>query len=140
MQFKESIKQVILIVAVAAVAALVTFFVHTKAPALHEVTVLNEDEVSLAEVRQWTGEVIWIDARTEADYTKGHVQGALLLNQENWADLLWQHREVIEAIEESPVVVYCDGTTCRRSSEIAERLRTELGLEQVYVLKGDWQE
>lgn len=140
MKFKAAIKQLLLITIVTLMAAVITFYVHPKSPALYEVATVGENEVRLVEVRQWTGKVIWIDARSEADYAKEHVQGALLLNQENWADLLWQHREVIEAIEESPVVVYCDGTTCRRSSEIAERLRTELGLERVYVLKGGWRE
>ncbi|MCF6313752.1 MAG: rhodanese-like domain-containing protein [Verrucomicrobiales bacterium] len=139
MKLKQAIKQLLWITALAVLAAGITFFVHKKAPALYEVSVVNENEVTWEEVHQWAGKVIWIDARSERDFAKSHVGGALLLNQENWADLLWQHRDVIESVEEADrLVVYCDGSNCRRSSEIAERLRTELALERVYVLKGEW--
>lgn len=138
MKLKQAIKQLLLITGVAVLAAGITFFVHRSAPALYKVSVVGENEITWDEVQQWKGKVIWIDARSEKDFAKAHVDGALLLNQENWANLLWQHREVIEAIEGDRAVVYCDGSNCRRSSEVAERLRTELGLERVYVLKGGW--
>ena len=122
------------------VAAIATFFLHSKAPNLYEVNALVENEITLREARQLEGGITWIDARTDKDFSQGHVEGALLLNQEYWADLMWKHREVIEGIEGTPVIVYCDGKRCRRSGEVAERLRTELGLSSVYVLKGDWRE
>lgn len=121
-------------------AAVLTFFYHPQAPALYEVSGPVENEISIEEAlhMQLERQIIWIDARTEKEFEEGHVEGALLLNQERWADLMWQHREVIEGIDGAAVIVYCDGKRCKRSSEIAERLRTELALEPVYVLKGDW--
>ncbi len=132
--------EVALIAVIVLAASVATFLVHSKAPALYEVSSSGENDITLEEARQLDGEIIWIDARIEKNYKKGHVKGALLLNQEQWADLMWKHREVIEGIEGAPVIVYCDGKRCTRSSEIAERLRTELGLSPVYVLKGDWRE
>lgn len=123
-----------------AVAAVLTFFFHPKAPTLYQVSAPVENEVTLEDVRKMEGTITWIDARMDQDFEKGHIDGALLLNQEHWGDLMWKHREVIEGIKETPVIVYCDGKRCKRSGEIAERLRTELGLFPVYVLKGDWRE
>lgn len=140
MQPMRALKELLWIAAVALLAALLTFFFHPKAPALYELTSPLENEITLGEARQLDGEVVWIDARSDRVFANSHLEGALLLNQENWADLLWQHRDVIEGIEGAAVIVYCDGKRCKRSGEIAERLRSELGLEPVYVLKGDWQE
>ncbi|NOY00628.1 MAG: rhodanese-like domain-containing protein, partial [Verrucomicrobia bacterium] len=138
--FKDTLKQGSFIAVLVIIAAVVTFYVHPKAPALYEVSVAVKDEITLDGIRKLGEAVVWIDARTEKEFELGHFDGALLLNQENWADLMWQHRDVIEGIQETPVVVYCDGKRCKRSSEVAERLRTEMGLSPVYVLKGDWRE
>lgn len=137
---KITLRELTFILAAALMVAAIAFFVHPKAPALYEVQVVNENEITLPEIRQLHGALLWIDARSREDFDKGHIRGALLLNQESWADLLWQHREVIEGIEGSPVIVYCGGQRCQRSGEIAERLRSELGLDPVYVLKGDWRQ
>lgn len=124
----------------AMVGAVAIFLFHPRMPAWFEVNEVVENEITLSEVRDLDGEVVWVDARTEKDFESGHVEGALLLNQEAWADLMWKHREVIEGLQETPVIVYCDGKRCKRSSEVADRLRTEMGLSSVYVLKGDWHE
>ena len=39
-----------------------------------------------------------------------------------------------------PVVIYCDGKRCKRSQSVAQKLRELVGLDPVYVLKGDWRE
>lgn len=140
MLVKNTIKQGLIIAALAIAAAVVTYFYHPKAPTLYEVSVPVENELSVEEARKLDGEIIWIDARTDKDFQEGHIEGALLLNQEGWADLLWKHRDVIERTEGSPVIVYCGGKRCKRSNEIAQRLRTEMGMSPVYVLKGDWRE
>ncbi len=140
MQIKDTIKQGGFIAVLVAIAAVVTFYVHPKAPTLYEVSVALKDEITLDGVRDLGKELVWIDARSEKEFESGHVEGALLLNQEHWADLMWKYRDVIDGIQETPVIVYCDGKRCKRSSEVAERLRTEMGLSPVYVLKGDWRE
>lgn len=133
-------REIGLILVVVSVAAGFTIFVHPKAPPFYQLSPPVENEATVEEVRQMGHPVVWIDARSEQDFEKGHIEGALLLNQEHWAELLWKHKEVIEGIEGTPVVVYCDGERCRRSSEVAERLRAEMGLAPVFVLKGDWRE
>lgn len=140
MQVKDTLKQGGVIALLVMVAAAGTFLFHPKMPAWYEVSESFENEITLSGVRELEGKIVWIDARTEKDFNKGHVVGALLLNQENWADLLWKHRDVIEGLQDTPVIVYCDGKRCKRSGEVAERLRTEMGLSPVYVLKGDWRD
>jgi len=34
--------------------------------------------------------------------------------------------------------VYCDGADCGTSRAVARRLKRELGVSEVYVLKGGW--
>ncbi len=87
-----------------------------------------------------SGDVLWIDARKREAYESGHLPGALLLNPEEWGELMFEHQTALQAAFERPVVVYCEGTGCERSGDIAQRLRELLGLDPVYVLEGDWRE
>lgn len=103
---------------------------------------LKDDEVTLATVRSWTEPVLWLDARSAEAYEAGHEPGALLLNEDDWDDLIepvlmaWQ-----PGTPEKPgtrVVVYCDSRTCDASREVAERLRDETGWDHIYVLHDGW--
>jgi rhodanese-related sulfurtransferase len=95
------------------------------------------DEVTLEQAREWSGTVLWIDARPEEEFAAAHVPGALLLNTEQWDKLLpkvldsWSPRR--------KVVVYCSKQTCGASEEVARRLRDEAGLKDVYVLRDGWE-
>lgn len=87
-------------------------------------------------------DVLLIDARTRAKFEKAHHPDAILLNQQEWGDLMFQHMDRLQdAMRENEVIiVYCDGTDCRKSQEVAQQLRELIGLEPVYVLKGNWRE
>jgi rhodanese-related sulfurtransferase len=94
--------------------------------------------VSLAQAKDWGGTVLWIDARPEEQFASGHVPGALLLNEDDWNSLL---RPVLDAWSlERKLVVYCSRQSCNASHAVAERLRKEAGLKNVYVLQGGWEE
>lgn len=135
-------KQVAWILGCALAAGGASAVFHPKRPPWHEV----EDP---AEAR-WTidpekaggllaaGPVVWIDARSRKAYEAGHVPGALLLNAEEWGELMFEHQFALQEAFQRPVIVYCDGASCERSREIAQRLRELLGLDPVFVLKGDW--
>jgi len=81
--------------------------------------------------------VLWIDARSEADYRRGHIPSAVLLNEDSWEKLLpavlsaWQPDDL--------VIVYCDSGRCDASRQVAQRLTREAGIDGVKVLKGGWQ-
>ncbi|HEY5552845.1 MAG TPA: rhodanese-like domain-containing protein [Opitutaceae bacterium] len=96
----------------------------------------REDEVTIAEAQALGASTLWIDARSSSDYEAGHVEGALLLNEDAWVELLIP---VIERWQPgTPVVVYCDSHGCQASRQVAGRLRTEAGIDTAKVLRGEW--
>ena len=99
---------------------------------------LDSALVNLAQAQSWGESALWIDARSSEEFARGHVPGALPLNEDNWADQL---PPVLAAWSPSRrLVVYCSRKTCNASHDVAERLRHEAGLTKVYVLEGGWEE
>lgn len=90
------------------------------------------DRVTVAQAREM--DPIWIDARSAVRYREGHIPGALPLTLTDWETQL---AAVVEAwTPEQAIVVYCGGVGCDDSSRVAERLRRDLGAEDVWVLEG----
>ena len=82
-------------------------------------------------------DVIWVDARKEADYEAGHIPGAILLNEDDWDNGL------IRLMEQwlgnpRPIIIYCSDAGCGTSKRVAERLRRDLPDTEIYSLKGGW--
>ncbi len=97
---------------------------------------LKAGEVLLEDVATWK-HVVWIDVRSEQEYLASHVADALWLSQSRWEEklpMVLQHWQ-----PEVKVLVYCASDACQSSREVAARLRNEVGLEEVYTLKGGWQ-
>jgi rhodanese-related sulfurtransferase len=95
----------------------------------------REGETSVVVAQGWP-EVLWVDARAEAAYAQEHVPGAINLSPPSWDA---QVGAVIAAWRpERQIVVYCDGHGCQASRDVAQRLRAEMGLTEVYVLTGGW--
>jgi rhodanese-related sulfurtransferase len=94
--------------------------------------------VSVAQAKGWDDTALWIDARPEEEFARGHVPGAMLLNEDEWSALL---PALLTAWSpERKLVVYCSRQSCNASHAVAERLRNETGLKNVYVLEGGWEE
>jgi rhodanese-related sulfurtransferase len=81
--------------------------------------------------------VLWVDVRAQLAYDESHYPGAKFLSLDDWdaglSALLMDWDPGI------PIVVYCDGNGCDSSRAVAERLRQELGSEEVYWLVGGWE-
>jgi rhodanese-related sulfurtransferase len=93
--------------------------------------------VSVEQVRAWGDNVIWIDARPDADYARDHVPGAISLNEDRWNELL---PELLTTWSpEKKLVVYCSSQSCNASREVARRLHEEAQLKNVFVLDGGWE-
>jgi len=96
----------------------------------------SEGEVTLAQTIEWSPQLLWIDARDSAVFESNHIPDAISLNHENFEDQLpvvldnWQPG--------MRVVVYCDTQLCDASHSIADRLKQEVGLPDVWVLYGGW--
>ena len=97
---------------------------------------LAPGEVRLATARLWGDQVQWVDARSRAKYERTHIPGALLLNEDEWDKLVGPFLDAWDA--DKTLVVYCDGGSCEASQAVAERIRNELKIGGVYVLKGGW--
>jgi rhodanese-related sulfurtransferase len=81
---------------------------------------------------------VWVDARPDDEFAKDHVPGAFSLNEDRWNELLTQF--LPNWSPEKKVVVYCSAQSCNAAREVAKRLREEAQLQNVFVLKGGWEE
>jgi rhodanese-related sulfurtransferase len=97
----------------------------------------SENSVPLSDVQHWGKQVLWVDARSETEYAAGHIPGAFLLNLDQWNQLLPSLLQVWEP--DKIVVVYCSSLSCQASREVTEKLRDEVGLQSVFVLRGGWE-
>lgn len=97
---------------------------------------LAPGEVRLATAQMWGDQVQWVDARARTKFERSHIPGALLLNEDEWNTLIAPFLDAWDP--DKTIVVYCDGGTCEASQKVAERIRTELKIGNVYVLKGGW--
>jgi len=79
---------------------------------------------------------MWMDARTLEEFEKMHVAGAVLLNEENWEELLVPFLDKWDP--DRTILVYCSRSACLRSLHVAKRLRSELGVENVFAIEGGW--
>ena len=93
--------------------------------------------VKVDQARAWGENVIWVDARPEEEFGRGHVPGALSLNEDRWNELLPQFLAAWSPGKK--VVVYCSAESCDLAREVAERLRKEAQLSDVFVLEGGWE-
>ena len=129
----RTLRQLALILALALVPALVSgawqLRWRTEEP-------LAPGEVRLATARMRGDNVQWVDARARAKYERTHIPGALLLNEDEWDKLVGPFLDAWDA--DKTLVVYCDGGSCEASQAVAERIRTELKIGGVFVLKGGW--
>ncbi len=98
-------------------------------------------ELEAGEIRMVDASVlnpIWVDTRSEADYTEAHIDNALSLNEVNWDEgIIMLMGEWLEAPR--PIVVYCSSSSCDTSKRIAARLRNDLPNAEIYSLNGGWQ-
>lgn len=99
---------------------------------------VDSGQVTLAQVESWGSSVLWLDARPDAEFERRHIDGALQLNEDRWDELL--HAMLGAWSPERKLVVYCSSQSCNLSHEVAQRLREEAGLTNVYVLQGGWEE
>jgi len=129
----RALRQLAVVLGLAAVPALVSAAWQIQ---WNAETPASRGEVTMAIVHNWGDHVLWVDARSRAKYEKGHIPGAILLNEDEWNKLTPAFLDAWDP--DVPVIVYCDGGSCDASHAVADRLRSELKIEKVHVLKGGW--
>lgn len=100
---------------------------------------LDPLEICLDSVVQWQGDVLWVDARTRTEWMQGHVKGAVYLNPndaEGFDQLVAAELERLASNKH--VVVYCGGSGCELSKDVARRLKELDFGNEVRALHGGW--
>lgn len=78
---------------------------------------------------------VFIDARPESQYARGHIQGALSLP---WQAVDRHFIEIANQLDGTKIIItYCDGESCELSHELALFLK-EMAFENVRVLVNGW--
>ncbi len=132
--WKSAARQAATLLVIALILSVGSAFYHLRVKSWR---VPSDNSVPLSDVQHWGKQVLWIDARSETEYASGHIPGALLLNLDQWNELLPSLLQVWE--RDKMVVVYCSSISCQASREVAEKLRDEVGLQSVFVLQGGWE-
>jgi len=131
----RAVRQAVIILLAALIPGALAAAFHPLRPPWSQET-LAPGEETLATVLSWGDAVLWLDARSEAEFEAEHIPGALLLNMEEWDRLFPQFLD--QWSPEKKIVVYCGAASCGLSHEVAERLRKS-NISEVYVLKGGWE-
>jgi rhodanese-related sulfurtransferase len=133
------------LLALAGAAGVATYKLHSDPPSLYLVDeeVKQPFEVNVREARELAaqpGGVIWVDARQRAEYEKGHVPGALLLNQYEWEDRMMDFLQAVNDHPGRPVIIYCDAQKCQASRELRQQITEQLpvGDLDLRILHGGW--
>jgi rhodanese-related sulfurtransferase len=133
--FRRALRQTGALLVAALIPALLAAAFHPRRPAWSPVRA-EALPVTWSQVAGWRGRVLFVDARGEGAFAQRHIPGALPLREAQWEALL---PAVLKAWQPGArVVVYCDNEGCDTSQAVASRLRRELGLDTVFVLKGGW--
>jgi rhodanese-related sulfurtransferase len=83
------------------------------------------------------GEALFIDSRPEEDFQTGHILGAVNIPFEEYKKE--KAFDLIFLPPEGTVVVYCDGSECNSSLELAKVLHQK-GLIDIKIFFGGWVE
>jgi 3-mercaptopyruvate sulfurtransferase SseA len=96
---------------------------------------LEPGEVRPATARLWAGQVLWVDAR--AGRQAGRIEDAVFLNAMEWESQLPAFFAAWSA--EKTVIVYDQNQESGEAARVAGRLKDELKINPVYILKGGYQ-
>lgn len=84
--------------------------------------------------------VIIIDARSNEEFEKGHINGAInIFAYEEDLGKYFQNLTQVPVDKRKIIVVYCEGGTCDASHKVASDL-IRLGHKNVFVYTGGWEE
>ncbi|MGF1448463.1 MAG: rhodanese-like domain-containing protein [Opitutales bacterium] len=95
-------------------------------------------EVTMATVTEWAEltDVLWVDARSQAEFDGGHVAGAVRLTDTEWDALFLDFLSAWEP--PMRIVIYC-GEGCERAEAVRTKLIEQLQLEDARVLRGGYE-
>jgi rhodanese-related sulfurtransferase len=98
---------------------------------------LQPGEVRVREAKEWAIEKVWVDARSRSKFERKKVPGAVLLNSEEWDELV---PGFLDAWGPDEAVIVYGEHEGDAAATVAHRLREELKIENVWVLQGGFDE
>ena len=79
---------------------------------------------------------LFVDARHEFDFRRGHIKSAINIPLSDFGS----RRATVEALpKDKVIIVYCDGSECNSSVELAAKLY-DSGIGGVRIFFGGWQD
>jgi rhodanese-related sulfurtransferase len=84
---------------------------------------------------RWHGKVLWLDARPREEFEKERIPGAILLNEQQFDELLLESLDTLQT-NSKPVIIYCSGQRCEASRKVREKLLQVVSLDDCFILKG----
>lgn len=136
MKFR-AIRQAIILIAIACLPAIGEGF-YFRDKVSWESSIPSSELVTVDQAKAWGDGAIWVDARPDDEFARDHVPGAFSVNEDRWNELLAQF--LPSWSPDKKVVVYCSAQSCNAARDVAKRLREEAQLQNVFVLKGGWEE
>ena len=100
-------------------------------------TALEPGEIRAAEAKHSAVDKVWVDARSRAKFERKKIPGAVLLNAEEWDELV---PKFLDAWGPDKTVIVYGEEENDSAATIALRLREELKIENVWVLHGGFDE
>ena len=80
---------------------------------------------------------ILIDSRSKEEYAEAHIPGAILINEMDYNSGF--NRLLDKWEPEAKLIVYCSSKSCGSSETIGFRLRSDLAINNIYLLEGGWE-
>jgi rhodanese-related sulfurtransferase len=133
----RAIRQAIILIAMACLPAIVEGF-YFRDKVSWESSIPTSELVTVDQAKAWGDGAIWVDARPDDEFAHDHIPGAFSVNEDRWNELLAQF--LPNWSPDKKVVVYCSAQSCNAARDVAKRLREEAQLQNVFVLKGGWEE
>ncbi len=128
----KTIKDISFIVIIAGLIALCNYAINPNRPNMG----LAADEITLEMLDRLSAPIMIIDARASKDFASGHVKNAYNISESEFDAHLSAFLDAW--VPDSTLVVYCNPGSCNSSRAVANRLKDECGIRNVYVLKDDW--
>ena len=126
------VKNTVIIIFAAIIFAVGNFFINPNQPNLS----LKPDELTIPMTSRLPANLIIVDARNEKEFAAGHIENAINLSEEKFDTQLGAFLDVWNP--DSAILVYCSSSGCNSSRSIAERLKNECQIMNVFILKDDW--
>lgn len=137
---RRVIHQSLILIAISLIAGMLTLERARLPAGIAKTIETREKEIPSASIEQMQEgvagrQIICIDARSAAEFEKGHIRGAISLPLADFDQSLAKNLALFS--QNKPIIIYCGGEGCDLSDLLAQKL-TAIGMDQVSVFAAGW--